>query len=218
MEDEAQNTNPAPEPRNDVGFPEPKKEKKSSKLPIIIIIVVILLGLVGGGIYFLTKPNTIADEEMVEENNGTMEEVTETPIPTQEEIDRSGISIQVLNGTTISGLAGDLKTQLEKLGYSDIETANASKKDYETTEVKFASSIATAIKDEIVAELNKAYEEVKTVSGSPSGSDIQITVGFPKGHTVTPTTKATSTATPTPTGSTTSTTTPTTTSTVTPTP
>lgn len=194
--------NPQTEGRTDVGFPEVKKETKKSKLPIIVAIVLVLIILAAVGFFVLSKPSTIEDETNGTIQNSPTPTSESTPTPTETQLKRSEVSVSVLNGTAISGLAAKAKTVLEKLGYSEIETGNASKKDYEVTEVKFASSVPTAAKDEILAELNKSFEEIKTVSGTPSGADVEIITGFPKGHTVTPTTKAL-TATPKPTGSTT---------------
>ena len=216
MENEAQNNSLNPQ-RSDVGFPEARKEeKKSKKLPLIIVVVLVFLLLAGGGYFLLTKPSSVSDEVSEEGTTITPTQASESPTPTAGEVNKKEISIEVLNGTSISGLAGNVKTALTKLGYTDIKTGNASSKDYETTEVKFASSVPTSIKDEILAELNKTYQEVKTASGAPSGPDIQIITGFPKGHTATPTAKATVTPTAKPTGSVT--TTPTTTGSVTVTP
>lgn len=197
---EEANPTPVSEGRSDVGFPDVKKEPKKSKLPIIAIIILILLFVAGGAFFIFSKPGNIDDETMEEGAISSTPTTTITPTPSVMELKRNEVSISVLNGTSVSGLAGKVKTALEKLGYAEIETGNASKKDYEVTEVKFASSVTTAAKEEILAELNKTFEEVKTVSGTPTSVDVEIITGFPKGHTVTPTVKAT-TATPKPTGS-----------------
>lgn len=202
------------EGRTDVGFPEVKKETKKSKLPIIVAVLLVIIILATVGFFVLSKPSTIEDDTNGTTQNSPTPTSESTPTPTESQLNRSEISISTLNGTAISGLAAKAKTALEKLGYSEIETGNASKKDYEVTEVKFASSVPTSAKDEIIAELNKIFEEVKTVSGTPTSVDVEIITGFPKGLTVTPTVKAT-TATPKPTGSVTPT--PTGTVTVTPT-
>jgi len=218
MENDMQNNNLPQESRSDVGFPEARKEeKKSKKLPLIIVVVLVFLLLAGGGYFLLTKPSSVTDETLEDEiTPAPTEAQIESPTPTAGEVNKKEISVEVLNGTSISGLAGNVKTALTKLGYEDIETGNAGSKDYETTEVKFASGVSTSVKDEIVLELNKTFQEVKTTSGAPSGSDVQIITGFPKGHTVTPTTKPSASVTATPVATGTVTITPTKTPTPTP--
>ncbi|MGL5351730.1 MAG: LCP family protein, partial [Clostridium sp.] len=42
---------------------------------------------------------------------------------------KSGLKVMVLNGTSVNGLAGNLHTKLDKLGYGNIETGNTEKQD-----------------------------------------------------------------------------------------
>ena len=111
----------------------------------------------------------------------------------------------------IPGAAGDLRDELETLGYSEIDAGNASSSDYEVTEVTYDSDVPQGVRDEITDLLEDEYETVSVNSASLSSVDVEITTGYPKGHEPTATEAPASTATPTTevTGTTTPTTSPT---------
>jgi hypothetical protein len=186
---------PVGETRSDVGFPEVRRDTpRKGKFPIFVVAGIVIL-LVAGVIFLLSKPKT-----EVEQGGGvtvaTPTPTTFEPTPTVVQLDKKELDIKVLNGTGISGLAAKVKTSLEKLGYTNIETSNADSKDYEVTEVRFSSKVSQEVRDEIIRELEKSFESVKAVGDSKS-SDIEIITGYPKGHTATPTSKPSSTPTPT---------------------
>ncbi len=58
-----------------------------------------------------------------------------TPTPTVQ-VKKEEVSIKVLNGTGVAGQASGVKTLLEGKGYTDVTTGNASKYDYEQSEVQ----------------------------------------------------------------------------------
>ena len=57
---------------------------------------------------------------------------TENRPPAQEEL----VSISVLNGSGISGLAGKVADRLKAAGYTNVSTGNADKFDYTTTLIR----------------------------------------------------------------------------------
>lgn len=202
MEDEGvklQEANPSAsgeDNRARVGFPQVKQEKKNRGKIIFIILAIIALTGVGAWLIFSRS----SAEEIDEEPTPTIAaaEYT-TPVPTEQEIDRSDVNIRVLNGSGISGAAGDLKEVLEGLGYSEVTTGNASDQDYTDTEVTFSSDINQAVKTEIVDELEGIYQDVNVKSGDAGEYDVEIITGYPKGYSPSPTAKPTTkVATPTP--------------------
>jgi hypothetical protein len=104
------------------------KTRNKKKLLWIVIVVIAMLGLAAGGYYILKEPE-FKDNDVI--NNGELstpeyyEEPTRIPTPTQEPIEREGVSMQILNGTGIEGEASYLQGRLRNLGYEDIEVANA---------------------------------------------------------------------------------------------
>lgn len=180
----------------EVGFPlSPKSKEKSSKAGLIILIVVALLGI---GIFFLTK--RAGEKEIAPTETPT---VTSSPVPTAsaEPIDRAEVSIEVQNGTGISGEAAYLQGQLRSLGYTDITVGNASSQDNEATTVTFKTGLNQQAIDEITSKLEDLYQDVTTKTSSTQTKDVVIITGLRKGQTpkpsATPTPKASPTATPT---------------------
>lgn len=105
-----------------------KMENKKNILPIIAV-VIFTAALVSFIIYFIfnrSKDNnmdtvTVGDTPTIVEN-----EVTQAPIPTLAEIDKT-IKIQVLNATDINGQAATLKSSLISLGFENVTVGNATK-------------------------------------------------------------------------------------------
>jgi LytR cell envelope-related transcriptional attenuator len=184
------NQQPMPE-RTQVSFPEPKKTKKSP-LGIIVIITVIFL-LVGAIVFAYANKDSIPFLAGTPSPTPTPITVkispTETPpTPTVVEIKRDNLSIAVLNGTGTPGEAGVAAKLIEKLGYTTVTTGNASSQTFTKTEIIYKSTVGQANIDEIKSELEKSYQEVTVKTGTPGKGDIQVTIGFKKGQTATPTT------------------------------
>lgn len=186
--------------RTKVGFPQTtqKKENKSSRILIIFLIVILLL--LGGGAWYLFGTGS---ELTTVENSPTpsaIVEETTTPTPTDTPaIDRSEVSVQILNGTGISGAAGDLEEEFKTLGYEDIKVGNASTQNNTKTTVSYDTNLLEAVKDEITGKLESIYDEVVTESKTQGSYDVIITTGYPKGHKASPTPTEKAKETPTPT-------------------
>jgi hypothetical protein len=161
----------------------------------IAIAVIIVVLLVIGGRFLLTSPDL--EEEGASQPTPT--DTQGTPTPTLEEVDKSDVSIRVLNGTGIGEAAGDLQDELEKVGYSDIEVGNADDKDYEKTPVVFDEDLPESAKREILALLRDFYSNVDESTDSLDDFDVEIITGYPIGHTPTPTEEPKATSAPTPT-------------------
>jgi hypothetical protein len=181
-------------PNKDVSFPR-RKEKKGSKNGLRLLVIVIVIFIAGAAYYLLTDPSI--DESADQLTPTPLNQVSPTPTIPVEEIIRDEISINVLNGTGLSGAAGDLKEELETLGYSNIEVGNAQSKGYESTELVFDSGVPAGVRDEIGSMLETIYDTVEVSSDSLTDVDVEITTGYPKGHEPTVTDAPASTATPT---------------------
>jgi len=193
---EADNT--TPETKTKVGFPEQGKKKNNKSSRNLVIFLIIVLVLLGGGAWYLF--GTGSDEEISVSSPTPVMEEQFTPTPTEEpEINKSEIKIQVLNGTGITGAAGDLKDELEEIDYEDIEVGNATTQDNSKTSVSYKTGLSESIKDELTKKLEDLYEEVVVEEKTMDEFEIMIVTGYPKGHkvTATPTEKITATVTPT---------------------
>lgn len=164
-------------------------EKKSKKIVWIIIAIVIIAGIVGGVVYLLQTP----EEAVIEDTPdvGT-EQQTSEPTATPEPVDKSEVSIMILNGTGITGEAGILQEELEGLEYENIEVGNADETDHEITIVIFSPDLSDVIKDEILGELEDLYNEVQSETSELDDYDIEITTGLRAGQTPKPDVEGTS--------------------------
>lgn len=109
----------------------PPPKRGASKLHLVILL---LLGIavIGGTVYFLkTQFKSNQQTAVVVE---TAPEPTLEPTPTPEpEANRADFTIKVLNGTTTTGLAGEITEKLKELGYKTEKGANAPRQDFEQT-------------------------------------------------------------------------------------
>ena len=187
-----------------VGFPTqaPQNQKKSGINKFVIILILVFLVLGGAGFLLLRNSGqsiepssspSVAGSSLEESFPSQENTPNPTPkvTPSPEAVNKSQITIKVLNGTGISGEAGALKTQLQSLGFEKIETANASSQNAISTEVTYSSTLAKSIQDEITTKLKSIYNQVDVKTGSiGAGIDIQIIVGLKKGTTPKPSTSA----------------------------
>lgn len=174
-----------------VSFPANAPKPRGKKGSWIWVILIVLLAAAIGGFFILKGSSEIEPmpsstpapiiEEPIEE------ETTPAPSASPTATNKSAIDIKVLNGTGIPGEAAYLETQLEKLGYTNIETGNYTSSSVSATTVTFSSQVTTAVKEEITDKLEELYAEVEVKTGSVSGADIQVVVGPRKGSSPKPT-------------------------------
>jgi flagellar basal body-associated protein FliL len=163
-----------------------------------IFIVILIIAVIAFGVWFIffTEPEHEIDDKF--EPTPTIFEETLTPTPAVEAVDKSEITIQILNGTGVAGEAAFFQGKLEDLDYSEIEVGNTKSQDYDVTEVRFSDSVSKELKDEIKSALENAYKDVEEKSGADD-YDVEIILGFREGQTPTPkpTSKPASSPTPT---------------------
>lgn len=155
-------------------------DDKPNYLWIIVPTALLVGALVGGLItYFSGLSRLEGDEPTVTPVATTASEVKETPVASSAPtLKRDGLKLQVLNGSGVSGAAGKAKTLLEGLGYTSVDTGNASSSDFANTEVAVKES-AKEYMDLIIKDLSKDYEATAAAKVLPTNSkyDIVITLG-----------------------------------------
>jgi hypothetical protein len=138
-------------------------ERKSNKgKNIILFLVVFLLVAIVSALFYFFSTGVLKFEQKENEQEVVPTEVpTATPVPV--DFDRAKFSIQVLNGSGVSGAAGSIETFLEGLGYENIEIGNADNSDYQsiTIQIKkefedFVEVISKDLSDSYT--VNKDYE------------------------------------------------------------
>jgi len=154
------------------------EEEKSSYLWIIIPTALLVGALVGGLITYFSGISKLPETNSSPSPVASISpEASATPEP-KVEVDRSKISLQVLNGSGISGFAGKAKTYLEGLGYKDVMAGNAVTSDFTDTVISVKESKKELL-EIIKTDLSKNYkvaEKTETLSAS-SKYDFVITLG-----------------------------------------
>lgn len=213
MNDQGLNQQDSQVTSNGVSFPtvdeSPRKVKGAKTLLIAGILV--LIGILGFVIFKSAskKSDTISIEPSVEDT--FTEPIAQTPTPTSTSTlsvlatpkasSKTGVTIEVQNGTGITGEAAYLQTQLKNLGYEKISVGNAGSQNATVTNVTFSKSLSGDIVDEITKKLQSLYQEVSVKTSSTQTSDIIIVTGLRKGATTKPTATSTPKSSSTPTAS-----------------
>lgn len=181
-------------------FSQQSKTKSSGSKWLIIFISLLILG--GAGIFFFTKSSS---EPIATPTPSfgvvPIDEPETTPAPTKspEPVKKDDVSIEIQNGTGITGEAKLLQDRLKTLGYSDVTVGNASSTDNTETTVTFLKTLSQTVQDEIKKSLEGFYKTVNVKTSSTQKSDVVIITGL-RG---TQTTKPVSSGTPKPSGTTT---------------
>lgn len=178
------------------------KQKGSGSKWLIIFIILLVLG--GAGIYFFTKSSSepIATPTPAFNVTPIEDKATSTPVATKspEPVKKDEVSIEIQNGTGITGEAKLLSDKLKALGYTDITAGNAPTTDNTATTVTFSKTLSQSAQDEIKKTLEGFYKEVNVKTSSTQKSDVVIITGLRASQTSKPaasgTPKASSSASP----------------------
>ncbi len=160
-------------------MPEISMHKRSRAKPIVVwAIITIIVALVSGGILFaVSKPEGLTSMFAGPTPTPT---ASPTPIatPTPEEIDKTAISIQVLNGGGTPGAASKMKALLTEKGYTVDDTGNTDEYTYDTTEIHVKASASAALAH-LEADLKEDYVLGTTAAdlADDSDYDAQVIVG-----------------------------------------
>lgn len=194
---------------SDDGGVDVKKSKRVRNISIVVVILGILLA-VG---FFVTRSS---DKEVVEVENPPEEVVVEEVEAEEvEQLEREDITLEILNGTGIAGLAGDTAEIFEDLGYTVKEVGNADNttKNELYVDPEFAEMVEILLEDvdtelditSIAGGLDDSSTTARIVLGSDEEDvDVEITTEDAE-EELTPTEaqaeeEPTSTPEPTPTG------------------
>lgn len=108
------------------------------KKVIIGLVIGLAIGLIAGGGVWLVSGGSKNLGLGQPKSTPTPTEMPATPTPEASptpELDRSELSLEVLNGSGAPGVAGGAQDYLESLGYENIEVGNADSYDYDQTEL-----------------------------------------------------------------------------------
>lgn len=153
------------------------KKKQGPKFVWIFVYTLIILGALAAG-YFIyntgTAPRGEVEREIATAPSPTMTSETQAP-----ELDRSELTIQILNGAGEPGVASTAQEYLENLGYEVSEIGNAESFDYEETVVSL-KEVRSEFEELLIDDLGENYvvsDEVETLD-EDSDYDAVITIGL----------------------------------------
>lgn len=146
------------------------ERKKSKKTLYLIILVIIILTVVGAFIF---------NKKFSKQATPTS---TPTPVPTptstpKPALIRSDWSLEVLNGSGVSGLAKKAADKLKEMGYQVIKTGNADKDSYDKTQILVKKDLQDKV-DLLIADLRDIIK-IASVAGElkDSTASARIIIG-----------------------------------------
>jgi len=103
---------------------------------------------------------------------------TTQPTPTPEATPSAQLSVQILNGSGVPGLASEVEAELTSLGFIDITLGNAPATP--ATLVIYSPRVSSAIKDRVGESLQKFFTALSSQESPDASFDVIITAGSPK--------------------------------------
>ena len=180
------------------------KSSSSAKKYLVMIILIIVVGILIFGITRIFSGDQSNEDSNITPTAAPQVFPTEEPTPTETPdttptkeptktptpkptvnaidsatgLDRSKLSIQILNGSGIAGAGKSASDLLENLGYNVIQVGNAETFDFEKTTIKIKSA-----EDKFLALLKKDLSSEYSVGttsadlASSSNPDVIVTIG-----------------------------------------
>jgi hypothetical protein len=160
-------------------LPETPQKKSISPVFWIIIPGIFLLGAILGGIVFYQKGINKGQGEISPTPTPVIS-VTPTASPSGT-IDLTKYTVDIFNGSGISGEAGRAKTLLTSAGFKVGTATNAATYDYTKTIIKAKSTVDSTFVSALSSALGKTYSvDTPQTLASSSTDDIQIVIGSTK--------------------------------------
>ncbi|MEK7571274.1 MAG: LytR C-terminal domain-containing protein [Patescibacteria group bacterium] len=175
------------EPRSSFSFGDGDYEEEKKTNPILFFITVVFvtffLGLLFiGGVSYLAGDKSFGGISLPSFFAGSeptptpTEEPTPTPTP-EEEVDLTAYTIDIENGSGITGEAANLKSALTTAGFTIGSVGNADSSDYVQTQITVKDTVSKGYIEALEKELQKTYA-VETVSeDSAQATDVVIIIG-----------------------------------------
>ncbi len=192
-----------------VSFPNPRPIKSSGGFPkwIFAVVGLVIILAVGGFFLYQSSSTTTVNPTPSPFVSGLSDlpTPTETAIPTKSPsptpastptaTQRSGVSIEVQNGTGTTGDAALAKAAIEKMGYTKVTTGNATNQTATSTTVRYSSDVPAIVISEITQSLAASFGSATPDATLTGKMTVQVITG-PKVANASPATKATATPTP----------------------
>ena len=131
--------------------------KKSKKKTLTLVVILALILLVIVGLVFRNKINSLFNKVQQTVQPTPTPTPTLIPTPTPNPWVRSDWSLEVLNGSGVTGQAKALAEKLIEVGYPVVKTGNADKQNYEVTQILVKKELLEKV-DLVVADLKDAVK------------------------------------------------------------
>lgn len=160
----------------------PVEEKKRPKNFIMLFLVFVIGTFIGAGLIFVYLTRFSKTKSNVPNEQDSSAEVSVSPIPTQETtkapVDLKKYSIEVLNGSGTSGLAGNLKTTLETEGFNVLSSGNATNSSFIETVIRSKTNVDQSFVEKLKSILDKSFVVTETPDLlDTEKSDVVIIIG-----------------------------------------
>lgn len=155
-------------------------KKKRPMRPIIVwAAVTLVVALLSGFVLFtLSKKSFSMPAIFVAPTPTPTPTLAPTPTPTPEPVDKTALTVQVLNGGGTPGAASKMKKFLEGKGYTVSGTGNTEEYTYDTTEIHVKADKAGVI-SLLEEDLKEEYALGESAADLPADSeyDVRVIVG-----------------------------------------
>lgn len=166
MDEEVREEKPA-EPHRMFHSSSPKvyveERRVNSKLKFILLglVVLLILGALGYLLIF-SRDEEVKNDAVSPQDSSLEPQPSPSPEPTPivEEIDRSGFTLRILNGTKTSGLAASASATLKGLGYEVERTGNATNSAFLKTVIRVKAG-SESLFEALIKDLMPMFEGEK---------------------------------------------------------
>lgn len=152
-----------------------KKTSHTSRIVFVLIFLVLLVILILVGLYFLGSQNVHSHQQTAQSAASPTDVPTATSTPTPV-LERSGVSVTILNGSGKRGVAGEISTYLKDLGYTIEKTGNATRFNYEGVTL-FVSEEKKEYLSLLEKDLSDKFASVSASMSATLTTDAEVIVG-----------------------------------------
>lgn len=165
--------------RRESAFDLPSSQDRGSKLPTVILFL-ILVGILGTAGYFLKDKllSKFKTTPAPSSQNLATSTPTPTPTPLPKSIERSKLSVRVLNGTTKTGAAAALADKLKALGWRILTVDNASSSATPQSLVRVKKDAEVKIGSTMINDLSSDLNATASADLKASdAADVEVVIG-----------------------------------------
>ncbi len=145
---------------------------------IILLIALVAVLKISGGFLKPSQPRIVASPVQITFSEALPKpSFTASPSATPSDLNLSNYTMRILNASDVPNQAGKLKSELLKVGFSVITTANQASNQINTT-VVYSSGVPQSVRQLIKDQLSKDFNKIVTLDDDPNPKfDITITIG-----------------------------------------